>query len=223
MLLLFVHPLQEVEQITLSLPISEPPLFSYYRNANFSQAITVKNRELQAEIRNINFSELDFNFRIILDQNFLKDLDEETRFTIRNLYKKTFLFEHYFKKLSDFLKGNIRYNVDGKLPQDARSVLITRTANCIGYANLAGFLLQSVGVKTRIVKGFYLKNGPGQNLVPEPHRWLEIQLEKGDYFFYDPQRQMFSAHYLVTGDDVDFKQIKKFVIHLKEKSKKLVN
>lgn len=223
MLLLFVQPLREVEQMTLSLPISEPSLFSFYRNANFSQVITVKDREIQAEIGNINFSNLDFNFRIILDENFLKNLDDETRYTIKNLYKKTFLFEHYFKKLSDFLKGNIRYSEDGKLPQDARSVLINRKANCIGYANLAGFLLQSVGVKTRIVKGFYLKIGPGQNLIPEPHRWLEIQLGKGEYFFYDPQRQMFSAYYLVTGDDVDFKQVKKFVIHLKERSKKLVN
>jgi hypothetical protein len=63
----------------------------------------------------------------------------------------------------------------------------------------------------------------GQTIIPVPHKWIEIHPGNGVRFFYDPQRQQFSANYMVTKDDVDFKKIKKFKAILIKKSKKVLN
>jgi hypothetical protein len=74
-----------------------------------------------------------------------------------------------------------------------------------------------------LIKGFYLKKGEKNILIPVPHRWVEIQLSNGLKFFYDPQRQEFSAHYLTTKSDVDFKRVKRFYVYVVNKSKKIIN
>jgi hypothetical protein len=60
-------------------------------------------------------------------------------------------------------------------------------------------------------------------MIPIPHRWVEIHLANGVKFFYDPQYQRFSANYIATKEDVDFKRVKKFKVYVIKKSKKIVN
>ncbi|MFC2155833.1 transglutaminase domain-containing protein [Acidobacteriota bacterium] len=224
LLLLFIIPLREVESIKLSFPaqVQRHDIFLNYDNDNFSQKFYMNENRLTADIKSINFVHLNLNFRIFLDKKRLAKLDPETKEIVLNLFDNSITLDHYFKKISPFLEKNIKYTEE-RLPQDEISVLINRKANCIGFSNLAGFFLDCAGVKNRFVKGFYLMKEKGRVLVPIPHKWIEIQLSRGVHFFYDPQRQKFSANYIVTRDDVDFKKIRKFKALLIKKSKKVLN
>lgn len=221
-LMLFIVPLREVEDVRLTLPNHQEALFSDYANDNFSQKLTYDKQKISAEIQSMNFLHLELNFRIFPDEAFLAKLDPQTREIILNLFDSSTSFGQFFKNLSLFLKENIKYTEEN-LPQDAVAVMLNKKAHCVGYANLTRLLLQAVGVENRLVKGFYLKETAPQTLTPIPHRWLEIRLADGSRFFYDPQRQLFSANYLVTNEGVDFTRVKKFYIHLVKRSKKIVN
>lgn len=223
-LLLFIVPLREVENIKLSFPAATRcrEIFFNYANDNFSQELSQVDGRITAEIKNINFLHLNLNFRIIPETKMLEKFDRETREVINNLFANSLTFDRYFKNISFFLEKEIEYS-DADLPQDEIAVLINRRANCVGYANLTAFLLNCVGVKNRFVRGFYLQNEDGKTLIPIPHKWIEIYLGNGDRFFYDPQRQQFSTNYIVARDDVDFTKIRKFKILLLEKSKRILN
>jgi hypothetical protein len=93
----------------------------------------------------------------------------------------------------------------------------------VGYSNVFSIFLNSVNIKNRIVKGFYLKKEKGPTLVPVPHRWVEIKLLNGFKFFYDPQYNNFSANYIMVKDEVDFKKVKKFEVIILKRSKEFVN
>ncbi len=222
LLLFYVLPLREVEDVTLALPTMQEEIFANYANDNFSQNLVYSDKQVAVEIISMNFLHLDLNFRVFPDKNFIGKLDQSTREIILALLDNNISFDLYFKNISNFLKAKIEY-LEENLPQDAISVLVTRKANCVGYSNLASLLLRAVGVKNRLVKGFYLKKEDRSILTPIPHRWLEIQLADGSRFFYDPQRQMFSADYIVTRQDVNFIRVKKFKIQLVKRSKKIVN
>lgn len=224
LLLLFISPLREVENVKLSLPAHayQQEIFFNYENDNFSQELSFNKNKITADIKSTNFFQLNLNFRIFPDGKVLKKLDPQTKEIVTNLYNNCITLKDYFKIISPFLQKDITYTEE-ELPQDEISVLINRKANCVGYANLASFLLNCVGIKTRFVRGFYLTRENRLTLIPIPHKWIEIHLSNGVRFFYDPQRQKFSADYIVTRDDVDFKKIRKFKALLIEKSKQILN
>lgn len=224
LLLFFIIPLREVENVKLSFPAHPPQqeIFLNYANDSFSQELNLDNERITADIKSINFVHLNLNFRIFPDEKVLGKLYPETKEMVLNLFDNSMTLKHYFKNISFFLEKEIIYS-EKELPQDEISVLINRKANCVGYANLASFLLNCVGIKNKFIRGFYLKRENRQTLVPIPHKWIEIHLSNGVRFFYDPQRQRFSANYIVTRDNVDFKKIKKFKVLLIKKSKEILN
>lgn len=225
-----IFPLREVVDVQISIPTHQHDIFFNYSNDNFSQVIVYNKtpNEITAYIKNSNYFALNLDFRILPNASFIADLHPELRKNVRDLVDNCLMFKPYFLNISSFLEGHITYS-DLNLPQDAVSVITFKKANCIGYANLVQVYLDAVGIKNRIVKGFYLKNslerkkGSNGKLVPVPHRWLEIYLPNGMKFFYDPQHQRFSADYIAIREDVDFKAVKKFEVNLVKKSKKIVN
>ncbi len=229
LLLFFISPLKEVENVIIAFPstarqdIQQHELFFDYKNGNFSQQITWDKNRVIAKITSINYIHLNLdNYRVILDKKKLARFDSKTREFVISLYDGSVTLHHYFKNISTFLEESLEYTEE-KLPQDASTVIINRKANCVGYANLAAFLLDCVGIKNKVARGFYLLEENERLFQPIPHQWIEIELADGLRFFYDPQRQRFSSHYIVTRDDIDFRKIKKFKILLVKKSKRILN
>lgn len=228
LLFAIIFPLREVVDVQISIPTHQHDIFFNYSNDNFSQVIVNNDtsNKITAHIKNSNYFSLNLNFRIIPNKTFIAHLHPELRKNIRDLVDNCLTFKPYFLNISSFLEGHIAYS-DHDLPQDAISVITAKKANCIGYSNLVQVYLDAVGIKNRIVKGFYLKDllekNSNSKLVPVPHRWLEIFLPNGMKFFYDPQHQRFSADYIAIRDEVDFKVIKKFEVNLVKKSKKIIN
>ncbi len=216
--------IQEVENIKLSFPAQEQDIFQDYMNENFIQKVTVHSDAIYAEILCTNFMNLNLEFRVIPDEKLLTDIHGEMREVITNLFGRDQSLKTYLMNISYYLRMNIRY-LDGSLPQDAESVLLNKKANCIGYSNLVKMFLDSAGIRNRIVRGFYINtNGSDTDeMTPVPHRWVEIELPNKVQFFYDPQYQKFSANYILTLDNTDFKRIKKFKVRLVKKSKKIIN
>ena len=228
LLLLFFSPLREVVDVQLSIPTHQHEIFCNYSNGNFSQEIfSNKTRdEITAHIQNSNFLELNLDFRIIPDNVFIAGLHPELRKAIFDLLDNCFNFKTYFENTSSFLGERIAYS-DKNFPQDAASVIVNKKANCKGYSNLVRVLLRAAGIKSKIVKGFYLtkdtKIKKNNTLIPIPHRWVEIYLSKEIKFFYDPQYQRFSFNYLTTRNDIDFKRVRRFKVNIIKKSKKIIN
>ncbi len=228
LLFAIIFPLREVVDVQISIPTHQHDIFFNYSNDNFSQVIVNNDtsNKITAHIKNSNYFALNLNFRIIPNQTFITGLPPELRKNVRDLVDNCLTFKPYFVNISSFLERHIVYS-DLNLPQDAISVITAKKANCVGYSNLVQVYLDAVGIKNRIVKGFYLKDSLEKNsngkLVPVPHRWLEIFLPNGVKFFYDPQHQRFSADYIAVKDEVDFRVIKKFEVNLVKKSKKIIN
>ena len=228
LLLLLLSPLREVVDVQLSIPTHQHEIFCNYSNDNFSQEVFYDRTrdEITAHIKNSNFLTLNLNFRIMPNNEFIACLSPELRETIFDLLDNCFNFDIYFDNISSFLKKHITY-CDNNLPQDPASVIINKKANCKGYSNLVRVLLKAAGIKSKIVKGFYLtkdtKRNKNNTLIPIPHRWVEIYLSNEIKFFYDPQYQRFSFNYLTTRNDINFKRVKKFKVNIIKKSKKIVN
>ncbi len=223
-LLLFASPLLEVVNIEVSIPTQQHYIFNDYNNDNFSQKVYNRsNGEITVHIENSNRFRLNLGFRIFPQSEIINPLDPEVKALVWELIANGKIFEDYFKRISSFLESTITYT-DEDLPQDVMSVLVNKRANCIGYANIAGLLLDSVGIKNAITRGFYLKEGEGgKRLTPIPHRWIEISLPNGKKFFYDPQYQNFSANYLAARKDINFNEINKFTVKVIKISKKIVS
>ncbi len=120
-----------------------------------------------------------------------------------------------------FLKNRIEYT-EAELPQEAEAVLAQRKAHCIGFANVAQALLACVGIASRPVNGFYLREADGR-VEPVPHRWLEIDLPGERRVFYDPQYQDFSSRYLVTNLGFPLDRIERFAGVVVRKNKKILD
>jgi transglutaminase/protease-like cytokinesis protein 3 len=211
-----------VENVKLSLPTQQHEIFVNYSNSNFSQELSYHNGMLTAEIKNSNYLNLNLNFRVLPDSKYISALNPKVQAVISDLFDDSQSLRNYLGNVSYFLKGQISYS-DMNLPQDATSVILFKRAKCVGYANAAKVFFDAAGIKCKVVKGFYLKKGKKNTMIPIPHRWLEIHLANGVNFFYDPQYQRFSANYIATKDDVDFKRVKKFIVYVIKKSKKIVN
>lgn len=232
-LLLFfflVFPLREVVDVQLDIPTQQYDIFYNYSNDNFSQEVFYNNlnKGITVYVKNSNFYALNLNFRVIPDKKFISLLHPELQEIVTDFIKESLSFEDYFRKVSLFLRNSIAYS-ELPLPQDPTSVVINKKAECKGYSNLAQALLDAVGIKNKVVKGFFLKNSDRTKkeeaniLLPIPHRWVEISLPDGEKFFYDPQYQRFSANYLAVREDIDFTKVKKFKVNLVKKSKKIIN
>lgn len=221
-LLFTTSPVCEVEKVKFSFPTPQHEIFMDYANDNFSQHLVYNNKIITAEIKSSNFQQLHLNFRILPDEKYMENLDRKVKETILELCGSDRSLKAYLVNISFFLGGNIRYS-DENLPQDAASVIFNGKATCIGFSNLVSLFLDAAGIKNKFVKGFYLKKGKNNTLIPVPHRWVEIHLPNGVKFFYDPQYQKFSANYIATKDDVDFRQVKKFKVNVIKKSKKFIN
>lgn len=222
---ILVFPLKEVVDVQLFIPTYQHDIFANYTNDNFSQAISSSGpQEITAHIKNANYFDLDLDFKISPQQSFIAGLPPQLRENTLTLLEDCYTFKQYFTKISLYLQGNITYT-GHPTTQEPTAIISVRKTDCVGFANLVQVYLAAVDIKNRPVKGFYLKNsrGDGDLLIPIPHRWLEITLPNGAKFFFDPQRQRFSAEYIAIKDGVDFKEVKKFNVNLVKKSKKIVN
>jgi transglutaminase-like putative cysteine protease len=222
LLLFVISPIREVENLKLSLPTQQYEIFVNYRNDNFSQKLIYHNDMLTAEIKSSNYLNLNLNFRVLPDSKYISALNPKVQEVISDLFDDSQSLRIYLTRVSHFLKGQIRYT-EMNLPQDATAVILNKRAKCVGYANAAKVFFDAAGFKTKVVKGFYLEKGKKNTMIPIPHRWVEIHLANRVKFFYDPQYQRFSANYIATKDDVDFKRVKKFKVYVIKKSKKIVN
>ena len=219
-LLFLLSPLKKVENVQLYFLSDQNEIFLNYSNGNFSQRVFHKKGRIIAETKNLNFLDIDLNFRIILDSTYIDGLDIRLKDLVLDLFD--YNLDNYMKNISNFLNKNIRYSDNG-FPQDALSVLINKKANCIGFSNLVVELLYSVGIESRFIKGFHLENKTDRIMIPIPHRWIEILLSNGFKYFYDPQYQNFSSGYIIVKNDVDFNKVKKFKVHLLKKSSEIIN
>lgn len=228
LLMFLVSPLREVVNVQFSIPTQQHEIFCNYNNDNFTQTVRVdrSGRCVTAHVKNLNYFALNLNFRVMPDQKYLSSLLPEMQETVNRMLKDSLDFEAYFKNISLYLKHRITY-ADTNLPQSAASVLFNKRANCVGFSNFTQVLLNAAGIKNKVVRGFYLEGDParrgGKMMTPIPHRWLEITLPNGIRFFYDPQFQKFSANYLTTKEDIDFRQVKKFKVNVIKKSKQFIN
>jgi transglutaminase-like putative cysteine protease len=224
MFMLSISPLREVENVKLYFPTQQYDIFINYSNDNFSQELVyhLKNKNISAEIKCSNYLQLNLNFRVLPNHKFIARQSREIREVILDLFDDSQLMKNYMTNISFYLKGNIRYS-RVNLPQDAAAVMINKKATCVGFSNLVKVFLDAAGIENRLVKGFYLKKGKKNTMIPVPHRWVEIRLPNGIKFFYDPQYQRFSANYITTRDDVDFKKVRKFNVTVIKKSKIIIN
>jgi transglutaminase-like putative cysteine protease len=211
-----------VENVKLSLPTRQHEIFVNYSNNNFSQKLSFQNDMLTAEIKSSNYLNLNLTFRVLPDSKYISALNPKVQKVIFGFFDDSQSLRNYLINVSYFLKKHIRYS-EKNLSQDATSVILFGRAKCIGYANVTKVFFDAAGIKSKVVKGFYLKKGKKNTMIPIPHQWVEIQLINGVKFFYDPQYQRFSANYIATKDDVDFKRVKKFKVYVIKKSKKIVN
>jgi transglutaminase-like putative cysteine protease len=222
LLFLVLSPLMEVDHVKLTFPTQQHEIFVNYANDNFSQKLIFHDDMITADIKNSNYLDLDLNFRVYPQEKYIADLDPEVQELIADLFLHSKWLSHYLTNISYFLKANIRYT-DLDLPQDATAVFINKRANCVGFANVMRVLLEAAGIKSKLIKGFYLEKGKKNTFIPIPHRWVEIHLPNGLKFFYDPQHQRFSANYIITRSNVDFKRVKRFNVYLLKHSKKVIN
>jgi transglutaminase/protease-like cytokinesis protein 3 len=217
-----ISPIREVENVKLSLPTQQHEIFVNYSNDNFSQKLSYHHDMVTAEIKSSNYLNLNLNFRVLPDNKYISALNPKVQEVILDFFDDSQLLANYLTNISYFLKKHIRYS-EMKLPQDATSVILFKKAKCVGYANVTKVFFDAAGIKSKVVKGFYLKKGKRNTMIPIPHQWVEIHLNNGVKFFYDPQYQKFSVNYIATKDDVDFKRVKKFKVYVIKKSKKILN
>lgn len=221
-ILFFITPLRHVENFQFCLRSNQVDIFPNYANGNFSQKVSLEKGRVFSRTRSLNFFDLDLNFRIFKNHDYIGKLDREIRELLETLPVNSMTLREFLNHLGNYLKKHIKYS-DSDFPQDPVSVITNKKANCIGYSKLFNTLLKAVGVKNRFVRGFYLRKEKDNTWIPIPHRWLEIFLSNGFKYFYDPQYQDFSANYILIKDDILFTRIRKFEVHLIKKNREIIN
>ncbi len=215
---LFYAPLQKGASLKISLPAQQKSIFSNYSNENFSQKVVYKNNKVIIDLKGINYYNFGDNYWIKKDKEFIKKLDNRLIKAINYIYAESPTLDIFFSKMSIFIKDRIKYS-EAELSQEPLSVITLSKANCIGYSNLVSLFLNAISIKNKFVKGFFLKTDNNEVCEPIPHRWIEIYLKNGVIFFFDPQYQNFSSHYIVVQEQTDFTQIRKFNIQIIKKIK----
>ena len=221
LILMLMSPLRQVEYSYLQFSTPQRDIFPDYRNDNFQQKISWKRDLVSVVSQSLNFYQLDLNFRVVVDEDYLQRQPREIREAVKLLSGDCISLRDYVDNISGFLKSEVNYDDNGAL-QDAVSVLTRKTANCVGYSNLVHEFFKCVGINNQFVKGFYLKSSEGDLLIPIPHKWVEVRLTNGYTFFYDPQHQSFTSGYILVEENVDFKQIRRFLVRLVKKEVKMI-
>ena len=221
LLLLLMSPLKQVELLNIQISTDQQTIFSNYSNDNFKQTLNINNNIIKIKTESLNYLHLNLNFRVTPDDIYISSLSEDLQITIRSLVERSYTLKDYMINISSFLKKNITYSEE-KIPQTPETVIINKRAHCVGFSELTRALLRGIGIYTHFSQGFYLKKIDG-DIIPIPHRWIEIELANGYLYFYDPQYQKFSSNYVVVNNSVIFTKIKKFKIKLIDYSKKIVN
>lgn len=212
----------QVNHIKLTVPTNQPDIFTNYSNQNFTQRVFTGESQVMVDVKNFNYTYEFLNDRIIPNFTFIQKLHPDIQELIEKLLRNSGDLKDYFDRISDYMKDEIQYHDNG-YPQDPASVISSGKANCIGYSNLTSTLLHAAGVRNKIIKGFFLKRNGDQYFHPEPHRWVEVRISKTIRFFFDPQYQNFSEHYIVVKDDVNFTKIRRFEIKIIENTTKLTH
>lgn len=222
LLLLYVWtPLRQETSIEVFVNCRTPEIFSDYRNYNFKQEIRPGNDGLNVKIMSRTLSLQNLNYVIRPDERFLAGQGPAIGRVFAQVRQHALSVADYLKNISSFLKNQIEYS-EAELPQEVDAVLAQGKAHCIGYANVAQALLACVGIASRPVNGFYLREEGGQ-VKPVPHRWLEIDLPGARRVFYDPQYQDFSSRYLVTNLGFPLDRIERFAGIIVKKNKKILD
>jgi len=208
LLLLTIFPVHQEMNLDLLLPGAPTEIFSEFRNGNFAQQLIREKDGMIIRIRSRNYFDLNLAEPLFLDSSYLDTLDPRLRDVVVVIFRKSPFLGDFLKNISVFLESSVCYSAE-EIPQDPLSVLLNGKAYCIGYCNLVQTLLHAAGISSRSVRGFYLP-GSESPLTPVSHRWLEIRANAEMIFFYDPQYQNFSSHYLVLNQSVPFEQIEKF-------------
>jgi transglutaminase-like putative cysteine protease len=198
-----------------------PEIFSNYRNVNFKQEIVPVAGGLNVRIKSRSLSLRNLNHRITVADDYLAAREPEIRLAFAEVRLNALALADYMRNISRFLKKRIEYT-EADLPQDAAAVLNQKKGHCIGFANVAQALLACVGIASRPVNGFFLREAGGR-VEPVPHRWLEVDLPGARRVFYDPQYQDFSSCYLVTNLGVSLESIERFAGVVVRKNKKILD
>ncbi len=198
-----------------------PEIFSDYRNYNFQQEIHAHDGGLRVNIKSRTLRLRQLNHRIRTDERFLATQGPEVKRAFEQVRLNALSLADFLRNISVFLKNRIDYT-EADLPQEAWAVLAREKGHCVGFANVAQALLAGVGITSRPVIGFYLRE-QGSRVEPVPHRWLEVDLPGGRRVFYDPQYQDFSSRYLVTNPGVPLDEIERFAGVIVRKNKKIVD
>ncbi len=108
--------------------------------------------------------------------------------------------------LFTWLRTHIDYRISADVHTSVETVLSKRTANCVGLANLALFVLERMGVEARSVTGlaFRAEDSTLRHLEGEAlHRWIEIHYADVGWVFADPAGKVnfVDATYVVLGVD----------------------
>ncbi len=222
LLLLYVWtPLRQETSLEVFVTCRTPEIFSNYRNYNFKQEIRPGSDGLNVKILSRTLSLQNLNHVIHPDARYLAGQGPAVERAFGQVRLQALSVADYLKNISLFLKNQIEYT-EADLPQEAEAVLKQGKAHCIGFANVAQALLACVGITSRPVNGFYLREKEGQ-VEPVPHRWLEIDLPGERRVFYDPQYQDFSSRYLVTNLGFPLDRIERFAGVIVRKNKKILD
>jgi transglutaminase-like putative cysteine protease len=222
LLLMYVWtPLRQETNLEVFVTCTTPELFRNYRNFNFKQEIEPGSGGLNIKIKSRTLSLGNLNHRIRADEDYIAAQGPEIRLVFSQVRQNALSVADYLKNINDFLKHRIEYS-EADLPQDEESVLAQAKGHCIGFANVARSLLACIGIASRPVNGFYLRE-KGERVEPVPHRWLEVELPGERRVFYDPQYQDFSSRYLVTNLGVPPQSIERFAGIIVRKNKKILD
>lgn len=223
-LLLFFYAwasLSQESSLELFVACRAPEVFSDYRNTNFKQEVFAAPGGLNVKIKSRSLSLRNLNHRIGAMESYLAVQAPEIRLAFDQVRQQALSLADYLRNISMFLTNRIEYT-EAELPQEAAAVLAQKKGHCIGYANVAQALLACVGIASRPVNGFFLREQGGR-VEPVPHRWLEIFLPGERRVFYDPQYQDFSSRYLVTNLGVSLENIERFAGVVVRKNKKILD
>ncbi len=213
--------LSQESSLELLVTCRAPEIFSDFRNFNFQQEIHAEAGGLRVNIKSRTLRLRQLNHRIRTDESFLATQGPEVRRAFEQVRLNALSLSDYLRNISVFLKNRIDYT-EADLSQEAWAVLAQQKGHCVGFANVAQSLLAGVGIVSRPVIGFYLRE-QGSLVEPVPHRWLEINLPGGRRIFYDPQYQDFSSRYLVTNLGVPLEGIERFAGVVVKRNKKILD
>ncbi len=88
-------------------------------------------------------------------------------------------------RILGWIAGNIDYQLDRAVPQDAAAVLQRRSGYCTGVARLTVALLTAVEIPAREVAGFVVAAETGRIPIGY-HRWIEVDMGDRGWVFSDP-------------------------------------